>query len=107
MPNCVPCRWCGRPIIWVNAPTGRIPVENELTPFKRRSSGGTTMYTAEGARVSCEILPDSREREADGYAHRYHFCAKRPLNYKPPSKRELEREEYREFRAKMASEGEG
>lgn len=103
MPNCVPCRWCGRPIIWVNAPTGRIPVENELTPYKRRSSGGTTMYTAEGARVNCEILPDSREREADGYAHRYHFCAKRPVNYKPPSKRELEREEYREFRIAQSS----
>ena len=106
MANCVPCRWCGRPILWVDAPTGRIPVENELTPYKRRADGrGVTLYTAEGARIQCDILPDSRERERHGYAHRYHFCAKRPVNYKAPSKRELAREEYREFRAAKANEG--
>lgn len=103
MANCVPCRWCGRPILWVNAPTGRIPVENELTPYKRRSDGrGVVLYTAEGARIACDILPDERESERNGYAHRYHFCTKKPADYKPMSKREREREEYKAWRAEKA-----
>lgn len=102
MNNPVPCRWCGRPVIWVNGPSGRIPVENELTPYKRISHPTTVLYSADGAQIPCEILPDSRERERDGYAHRYHFCALRPVNTKPPSKRERDREEYKSWRAEMA-----
>ena len=104
MANTVPCRWCGRPIIWVNSGNGRIPVENELTPYKRPKKGGVNLlYTSEGGRISCEILPDSREREAEGFAHRYHFCARRPVNYKAPSERETAREKYKSWREEKAA----
>ena len=104
MPNPVPCRWCGRPILWIDTVNGRIPVENEMTPFRRPKNGGLNLlYTAEGGRISCEILPDSRSREAEGYAHRYHFCARRPVNYKAPSKRETAREEYKSWREEKAA----
>lgn len=104
MPNPVPCRWCGRPILWVDTVSGRVPIENELTPYRRPKNGGLNLlYTGEGGRISCEILPDSREKEAEGFAHRYHFCARRPANYKTPSKRETEREEYKDWRAEKAA----
>ena len=104
----VPCRWCGQIIRWVPGGVNGedIPVENKLVPYKRRADGrGITLYTGEGGRIQCDQLPESRAREADGFARRYHFCAKRPVTYKAPTWREQQREEYREFRAAKAAEG--
>jgi len=103
--NPVPCRWCGRPVLWVPRGNSRVPIENELTPYRFVKNGGVNvLYTSEGAQIRCEILPDSRENEASGYAHRYHFCAKRPLDYKPPTEREQRRADYKEWRQETAEE---
>jgi len=105
-PRDVPCRWCGKRIIYVPGDRGSIPVDNALTPYKRRADNrGTVLYDIRGNRICCDVLPESREREADGSAHRYHFCALRPVRERKLSGRETRRENWKQFSSEMLEGG--
>jgi hypothetical protein len=80
------CTWCGAEILWIHGPEGkRLPIENGFTPYKRHSGEGwcNRLYTSAGGVIPCMILPESRAEEADGYAHKVHLCAKKPIYHRP------------------------
>lgn len=85
IPRETKCKYCGARILWIRTERGPMPIEAGFTPFKKRTDGGPApaLYTAEGVRIPCIILPESRAGEADGFAHIYHFCAKKPVNHRP------------------------
>lgn len=85
IPREAKCRWCGKRIYWIRTERGPMPIEAAWTPFKRRTDGAAApaLYTNEGVRIPCVILPESRAGEADGFAHVYHFCAKKPVWHRP------------------------
>ena len=90
------CRYCGRRILWIRTERGMMPIESRLIPYKRRHDGkiAPMLWTNKGESIPCDPLPEEREREADGFAHRYHFCPARP---RPARKRPMtKREKYRE-----------
>ena len=85
IPRISKCRYCGKDIYWIVNEGRRLPIEAGWTPFKRRNDGARSpaLYTNEGVKILCVILPESRAKEADGFAHIYHFCAKKPVNHRP------------------------
>lgn len=97
IPKEVRCKYCGRPILFVVSEGKRIPIESRFTPFKKRTEDGSkapALYTNEGMRIPCTVLPEERENEADGFAHRFHYCPAKPM---PKRKKPLtRREKYRE-----------
>ena len=101
IPKDTECRYCGRRIIFIQTAKGRIPVEAWMTPYRRREGAKNLLYTVQGGMISCEILPEDMVDEAEGFAHRYHYCPARPGRERQPSQRELRREEYREFRERQ------
>lgn len=79
-----PCRYCGRQIIWTTNSAGkRIPLENALTPYKQSDKPNRALYTGGGTKILCETLPEGQEAEAEGFAHEYHFCPKKPTGHGP------------------------
>ena len=99
------CRYCGKGIIFV--PGLNVPVESGLTPYTRHPADGQcndVLYTSEGGRIDCRILPPERDDEVEGWAHAQHLgCGGRTL-VREPSARERAREEYKAFRAEQAAE---
>ena len=73
--------YCGARILWIPGPGGRpIPIEAKFTPYRRtKGEGPNLLYTSEGGKIACEVLPEERDREANGFAHMYHFCTKKPV----------------------------
>lgn len=72
------CRWCGRDLYWIWRDGRKIAVEQSFTPYRNVEQPRQTLYTALGKPIPCEILPGSREDEADGFAHIAHVCPKSP-----------------------------
>ena len=83
IPRETKCKFCGKRIYFVATERGKIPVEAGWTPFRRRDGTGQALYTNEGMKIPCEILPEERAGEAEGFAHIYHFCAKKPVYHRP------------------------
>ena len=80
------CAWCGRPIIWIRGPDGKkMPIENGFTPYRRHDGRGwcNKLYTGAGGVIECHILPEDRADEADGFAHMFHICPKKPSYHRP------------------------
>lgn len=96
------CKYCGARIIFVPGVKG--PVESGYTPYTRHPKDGgcsDVLWTAEGGRLNCRILPPERDLEIEGYAHKMHQCmGGRPA--RQPSERERAREDYRAFRREQA-----
>ena len=93
IPKETKCKYCGKRIYFVPTERGLRPVEAGWTPF-RRGGTGQHLYTNEGLKIPCEILPESRADEAEGYAHIFHFCPRKPIYHRP--KPLTAREKYRE-----------
>lgn len=85
IPRETKCKYCGARIYWIRTERGTIPIEAGWTPFKHRTDGAMApaLYTNEGVKIPCVILPESREKEADGFAHIFHFCPRKPINHRP------------------------
>lgn len=90
------CIWCGARILWIPGAGGKqIPVEARFTPYRRTERNNPdVLFTGAGGRIPCEILPEDRDREATGFAHRYHACPKKPVfrKRKPLTRKEKYRE---------------
>lgn len=101
VPRETKCKYCGARILFVrDVRNGRIlPVESGFVPFKWRrdgNAGAPGLFTGEGVFLPVDELPEEREAEAEGYAHRGHVCpagARRPTK-RPMSRAEQSRKEY-------------
>ena len=99
------CRYCGAGIFFV--PGVKTPVESGWTGYTRHPEDGDCgdiLFTSEGGRIFCRILPPEEDGKIEGWAHRLHLCRSRTTR-REPTDREKAREEYREFRAEQAAEG--
>ena len=100
------CKYCGERIMFVPVSRGQIPIDAEFTPYTRHPTEGACddlLFTSEGGRLNCRILPAERDDEIEGYAHRIHACSA-PRTRREPTERERKREDYRAFRKEMAKE---
>lgn len=81
----VKCFWCGKRIYWIHVGDRKMPIDAGFTPYKRDPEGRhrNNLYTNEGGEIPCEILPESRREEADGFAHCVHICQKKPTYHRP------------------------
>ena len=91
------CQWCGKRILWIPGLEGKqIPVEAALAPYHRMPPeiAPIIMFTGQGGRIPCEILSEERAGEADGFAHKYHACLKKPAKQQKMTWREKRKIEY-------------
>ena len=104
IPKDVPCKFCGAGIIWVPGYRDRkIPIEAGWTPYTRHpeEACNTTLFTNEGGRIWCRVLPPEMDDQVEGYAHKMHVCQSRTTK-REPTERERAREEYKAFREEQA-----
>ena len=91
------CKWCGKPCYWIQINGRWKLIEAGWTPFKRRfgDAPAPVLYTSDGLRIKCIILPPTREAEADGFSHIPHICPENPVlkRRRPMTRRERYNEE--------------
>ena len=95
IPKDKPCIYCKKRIMFVPTERGVIPVEAGWTPFKKVDGQNLqALYTNDGFKIPCVILPEERADEAEGFAHIAHLCAKKPMPHRrqPLNRRSMLRE---------------
>lgn len=103
IPKDVPCKFCGARII--RTPGISTPIEAEWTGYTRHPADGKcndVLFTSEGGRINCRILPPERDDEIEGWAHRPHLGCRGRNTRREPTEREKAREEYKAFRKEQA-----
>lgn len=83
-----------------------MPVEVKYTGYTRHPADGEcndVLFTSEGGRISCQILPPEEDDKIEGWAHRMHLCQSRTTK-REPTEREKAREEYKVFREEQKGE---
>ena len=79
IPRDKPCIYCGKRIYFANTERGWIVLDAAFTPFKKATGQkANSLYTNEGIKIPCIILPEIQKDEADGFAHMAHICLKKP-----------------------------
>ena len=104
--NDLPCKSCGARIQW--APGLTRPIESGWTGYTRHPADGEcndVLFTSEGGRIWCRILPPEMDDQVEGYAHKLHICPSKPVK-RETTERERQREEYKAFRKEMREENE-
>ena len=80
IPRETKCKWCGKPCYWIRRDDRWQLIEAGWVPCKRRFDGAEApaLFTNEGLRIPCVILPPDREGEAELYLHMPHICPESP-----------------------------
>lgn len=69
------CRGCGKPIIWIKTPNGKLmPCDSQPVPYQRLSGSRDKVVTPHGEIISCQIVGDTEPADAFGYIPHWATC---------------------------------